>query len=141
MTSIFIFDTCVYIPWIRQGKLREFADQNSEKDVCLSVIVAQELYAGAKDPFTKRVLGHFYSVFKKDNALITPEESDWIACGEILSDLGKKYGYDLIKKSRMVNDVLIALSCKKIDATLLTFNQKDFKIIQEFVKFHFISPD
>ncbi len=141
MSNIVLFDTCIYIPLIRQGKLLEFANQNSEKDVYLSVIVAQELYAGVQDPFTKRALHHFYSVFKKHNFLITPSEQEWVFCGEILSEVGKQYGFEIIKKSRLVNDVLIALSCKRIDATLITSNLKDFKIIQDFVKFQFTSPD
>ncbi len=67
-----------------------------------------------------------------------PAEKDWFECGSILSQIGKKYGYESIKKGRLVNDVLIALSCKNAGATLITSNHKDFQLIHKFVSFQMI---
>ena len=132
--SRILFDTCVYVPWIRDGRLAEFADNNPEKHVFLSVVVAQELYAGAKDPFTQKALHQFFSVFQKRNSLITPSTEEWLLCGGILSKISQRYGFETTKKSRLVNDVLIAMSCRRVDATLITSNLKDFRLIQEFLK-------
>lgn len=40
-----------------------------------------------------------------------------------------------------MNDVLIALSCRQIDAALLTANIGDFRMISAFVDFEILSPE
>jgi predicted nucleic acid-binding protein len=41
------------------------------------------------------------------------------------------------KKIALINDALIALSCREIGATLVTLNFEDFELIRGFVRFRF----
>ena len=133
-----VIDTSVYIPLLRDGKAPGTVLTAHGSMVYLSSVVAQELFAGAVDRHTMKALGEFWETFEKNDRIITPEENDWMEAGKLLSKIGQKYGFESIKKGRLVNDVLITLSCRKSDSTLITANHKDFKVINEFVKFQFI---
>ena len=41
------------------------------------------------------------------------------------------------EKVVLINDALIALSCRDIGATLVTLNLEDFELIRGFVRFRF----
>lgn len=133
-----VFDTSIYIPLLRSGKRPGSIIDSAASLLYLSAVVAQELYAGAIDQYTIRALDELYEVFARNDRLIAPSAEDWKVCGSVLSQVGRKHGFESIKKGRLVNDVLIALSCKNAGATLLTSNHKDFQIIHEFVKFKFL---
>lgn len=134
-----ILDTSVYIPMLRSGKGPGSVIDAVDSVIYLSAVVMQELYAGAVDGNTLDFLNDLCVTFQKNGRIITPCKEDWFAAGSILSRMGQKHGFETIKKGRLVNDVLIAISCGKIDAVLLTQNRKDFQRIQEFLKFDFIS--
>ena len=55
--------------------------------------------------------------------------------GRIVAELGSKYGFEDIFLARITNDILIALSARKIGAVVVTHNTKDFLKIKEFVDF------
>lgn len=133
-----VLDTSIYIPLLRNGKRPGNIIDSAASLIYLSVVVAQELYAGAVDQYTIRALDELYNVFARNDRLIIPSSEDWRVCGSVLSQIGRKHGFESIKKGRLVNDGLIALSCKNAGATLLTLNHKDFQIIHEFVKFKFL---
>lgn len=133
-----ILDTSIYIPMLRHGKMPGNVIDSAGSIIYLSSVVMQELYAGAVDQYTMSALDEFFHVFDKNNRLVTPSKNDWVFCGKVLSQIGKRHGFESIKKGRLVNDVLIALSCKMADASLLTANHKDFRLIHEFVKFQFL---
>ncbi|MBI4224501.1 MAG: PIN domain-containing protein [Deltaproteobacteria bacterium] len=133
-----VLDTSVYIPLLRQGRQPGSIIQTRGSTLYLSVVVAQELYAGAGDMRTQKALDRLFHVFKKNARLIVPREEEWIECGVVLAKIGKKYGFESVKKGRLVNDVLIALSCRQAGAVLLTANHKDFQIIHSFLKFQFM---
>lgn len=133
-----VLDTSVYIPLLRQGKQPGSIIQTRGSLLYLSAIVAQELYAGAGDKQTQKALDQLCHVFQKNNRLIVPTGEDWIECGVLLAKIGKKYGFESIKRGRLVNDVLIAFSCRQAGAILLTTNHKDFQIIRSFLTFQFM---
>lgn len=133
-----LFDTSVYIPLLKDGKAPGSILETQGSILYLSSVVAQELYAGAGDAATSKALDQLCYVFKKNGRLCSPTAENWIQCGRLLSQIGKKFGYESIKKGRLVNDVLISLSCKQIGATLLTTNHKDFQLIRQFLPFQFI---
>lgn len=133
-----LLDTSVYIPLLQQGKQPGEIIQTKGSILYLSAVVAQELYAGAGDAPTKKALDQLTQTFQRHDRLIVPTAADWVDGGMVLAKIGKKYGYESIKKGRLVNDVLISLNCKAAGAILLTTNHKDFQIIHAFVSFQFI---
>jgi predicted nucleic acid-binding protein len=49
--------------------------------------------------------------------------------------LQQRHGYDLRKRWRLVNDCLIAMSSRQIEATVLTRNERGFRAIQRVTPF------
>lgn len=133
-----VLDTSIYIPLLRSGKAPGSILGTYGATLYLSVVVAEELYAGAGDLHTIKVLDELYETFEDNDRLLVPARDDWKSCGVVLSQIGRRHGFESIKKGRLVNDVLIALSCRSANAVLITANQKDFGIIHDFVKFQFL---
>ena len=131
-----LLDTSVYIPYINQGIEHPILELRKKAPLLyMSAVVMEELYAGAMDRISNRLLDRIFSTFDKVDRMITPDGSDWQKAGKILAKMGKKYGFEEIHLSRLLNDILIALSARKIGATIFTRNQKDYLRIKEFVDF------
>ncbi|MBI5300365.1 MAG: PIN domain-containing protein [Deltaproteobacteria bacterium] len=134
-----VIDTSVYINFFRgKNTIGSVLDSEKMTVYCTSVIIA-ELLAGAFSTKEREVILKMRQHFKNDLRLVTPTEEDWFWCGYTLSQIGKKHGFEQIKKSRLINDCLIALACKNLGATLLTENNKDFGLIRRFIDFQCIS--
>ncbi|MDO8644412.1 MAG: hypothetical protein Q7S00_05545, partial [bacterium] len=78
-----LLDTSIYIPLLRQGKMPGTLLDTPDSTLYLSVIVAQELLAGAGDLKTSRTLEDLFRSFEKHRRLITPSGEDWFLCGNI----------------------------------------------------------
>lgn len=101
--------------------------------LCMSAVVIEELYAGAFDKVSIKLLDRMYKTFETVGWFIVPDSSDWQRAGKIIAKLGKKYGFEDIFLTRITNDVLISLSARRIGAIVVTSNIKDFLKINEFV--------
>ncbi len=60
-----LLDTSLYVPFFRKGAGLDQIFGNTIDSIYLSVVVVEELYAGATDPFTLKKLDFFYRVLKK----------------------------------------------------------------------------
>lgn len=97
----------------------------------LSAVVLEELYAGA-DATERKGLKKMERDFTRANRLLTPELGDWTRTGHLLAQLGAKYGYEQIGRSRLTNDALLAISAARQGFVLVTANARDFARIAEF---------
>lgn len=132
-----IFDSSVYIASLRKGDDSIFAERRVDVEgqpqlVYLSVVVLQELNAGAVDKTVKKLLAKLERGFQNSNRLLVPNLSDWSSTGRILSQIGQKHGFERVKRSRLTNDCLIATSASRLGLTIATLNVRDFQIISEF---------
>ena len=137
-----VFDTSVYISAFRQGDaaildLRRAtrADDGRSQPLWLSAVVLAELLIGAGDKKARRLLLQTEKEFARINRILVPSQSDWRLTGEVLSLVGKKYGYERVGRARMTNDAMISMSAARNGFMLLTRNPKDFKRIAEFRPF------
>ena len=136
-----LLDTSLFIPLLRQGKhLEEILKLTRGEVFCLSSIVAQELYSGARDKRFLWQMDKLYYRFQKARRLIVPNSLDWRLAGLALSRLGNRYGYQKIRVATLVNDALIAASCRREGILLLTLNEKDFRLLQEEIHFEYRVP-
>lgn len=132
-----ICDTSIYIPFINQGIAHPAVfNETSAPLLYMSSVVVSELYAGAHDSQSIKLLDKLYHVFQNVGRLIVPNDNDWHQTGGIIAKSRKKYGYDSTYLSRLQNDILIACSARRIGAFVLTKNEKDFVRIREFLDFH-----
>ena len=131
-----VLDTSIYIPFINQGIAHPTIEIHQGRPlIYMSAVVMEELYAGALDLSSVKLLDKMHDTFSGMSRLITPDASDWQKTGKVVAHLGKKYGFEKMFLSRITNDILIAATARKIGAFVVTNNQKDFLRIQEYIDF------
>lgn len=95
----------------------------------------EELFVGAMTGKLIKLLEKFERDFQKANRLLVPNLNDWTTGGKILSLVGRQYGFEEVKKARMTNDCLIAMSVARNGLTVLTHNADDSRMIAKFRSF------
>jgi predicted nucleic acid-binding protein len=130
--SLITFDTSVIIAY----KVTELP-----QNFVLSAVVIAELTASASDDSTRKVYEAMRRELQKDYALIIPNDDDWLTASRILFWLTqgrkKKAGGKTPKliagaSRRMFLDALIAVSARRVEATVVTNDWDDFKAIQYY---------
>lgn len=131
-----LLDTSVYIPFINEGITHPVLDLELGRPlIYMSAVVIEELYAGASDSKSIKLLDRLYKAFESAGRLVVPNGGDWKTAGSIISKLRVKYGFERNYLATVKNDMLIAISSKQIGAYVVTNNIKDFVRIKEFFKF------
>jgi predicted nucleic acid-binding protein len=92
-------------------------------------VVVQELLLGCTHDWAVKRVHAFYKPFERVNRIINPTYHDWEEAGIVGLRIAKKYPSLKSKRFALINDILIALCCRQIGATLITQNRKDFQII------------
>lgn len=127
-----MFDTNIYISWIREQKYGDLMlKQGTVKYI--SVIVLMELWAGARTKQASRLMETLQRPYLKAGRVIPMTLKNYIAAGQIISDLPLSYK-NMIKKSDFINDIQIALTAASIGAVFYTNNEAHFKIIKSMLK-------
>ena len=128
-----LFDTSVYIYYLRLGDYSILQTRRllSGSTLWLSAVALEELYVGA-DAKSRKVLSRLEKDFDSTGRLLVPNLSDWTKTGNMLAQIGEKYGYDKIGKARLTNDALMGASASRKGITVVTKNARDFQLISEF---------
>jgi predicted nucleic acid-binding protein len=131
-----LLDTSTYISALRRGHeatlaLRCFA---SGAPIWLSAIVLEELYAGTNDR-DRQVMERIERHFDGANRVLVPNLNDWTQAGKMFAQLASKYDYEIIGRSRLVNDALIAMSAGRMGIRVVTAKARDFARLAEFRAF------
>jgi predicted nucleic acid-binding protein len=140
MPAKYIFDTNIYIRCMLE---RDFALQHAERyarqvpATFFSSVVAQELIVGCTDELAVRRVQNFFQPFERARRIVNPTYEDWKDAGFIVVKIPLKRPDLKNKKIALINDALIALSCRRVGATLITLNIQDFEIIRGFLRFSF----
>ena len=112
-------DTNVLIDWLNEGRHRDvlFAPGVLKH---LSAVVLLELEAGAFAPADQRLVAQLVKNFERAGRIVVPSAADYAEGGRLLRRLQAEHGYRLSKAHSLTNDVLIALSARRIGAAVLT---------------------
>ena len=136
-----IFDTSVYINALRRRDLSVFSqtriadEEGGNEPLYLSAVVLEELYVGAVNYKLKKLLAKYENNFGSINRLLVPNQADWTIGRRILSHIGRKHGFEMVRRARMTNDCLIAMTAARHGLTVITHNAADFRVINEFRPF------
>ena len=137
-----LFDSSIYITAFRQGEASILemrracrSSDDSSAPLWLSAVVLSELLVGASEKRARQQLLETEREFLKLNRLLVPGQRDWSLAGQVLAQVGAKYGYDQVGRARLTNDALIAMSAARNGFIVLTKNASDFKKIAEFRPF------
>lgn len=100
--------------------------EGSGDEVGISSIVLSELLIGVEPQDRARLVACVTAGIDSE-AVVTPSHADWISAGDALRELG---GGQATKGRSFWNDLLIAASCLRVGATLVTRNADDFRRIR-----------
>jgi predicted nucleic acid-binding protein len=143
--SKFAIDTNVYVESVRSTKaaegLKQFLASNLPRTYLLAVVV-QELRAGARTEEQVEALEvGVFRPFDRRSRVIRPSTGAFKESGRILAGLALRDGVDLSKaKGSLVNDTLIAASCREAGITLLTRDSDYERIARHSRGFRHIAP-
>lgn len=101
----------------------------------LSAVVMQELAAGAGTTEAARDLQQgVFEPFERRRRVFAPSASAFVESGRVLAAVAAREGWQLVDKNpSLLNDALIAASCREQGITLVT-KDGDFKRLAPFVK-------
>ncbi len=101
----------------------------------LSAVVAYELHVNARDNRTRGLVQEFIRPMERTGRVISPAFEDWVEASRVVTAIAEKDRGWRSKLPALLNDVLIALCARKIGATLLTYNRRDFRLIHRHKDF------
>jgi predicted nucleic acid-binding protein len=108
----------------------------------LSAVVMQELAAGARTAQAARdVQRGVFAPFERRRRVFAPSTAAFVASGRVLAAVAAREGWRLLDENpSLLNDALIAASCREEGITLIT-KDGDFERLSPFVKgFHYAAP-
>lgn len=115
----------------------------------LSAVVLQELAAGASDGAELRSWGAIRDRSEYAGRLLVPDGEDWFQAGRVLNSLlrglpsvrrGRIPAIDRGEQQRLVRDVLIARSARRVNAPVVTYNAADFEKIRHYCNVRVMEP-
>jgi predicted nucleic acid-binding protein len=141
----YVLDTPLYVRAFRSqegaAELEEYF-KDFTLNTYLSSVVLHELLVGARTVEKARQIQEaLLGPLVRAGRVITPSHSAWEQAGLAISAMARKEGRDLksVPKS-LVNDVLLAASCRESGMILITENVVDFELIRRYLKHDQIPP-
>jgi predicted nucleic acid-binding protein len=96
----------------------------------LAAVVAYELRVNALDRPTRRLVEEMTHPMERTGRLVAPTFADWLDASEVVTTIEQKDRSWRSKLPTLLNDVLIALSARRIGATVITYNAQNFRLIR-----------
>jgi predicted nucleic acid-binding protein len=132
----YIADTNVYIMAANDAEFRQrFASFiRDHGPLLVSAIVLGEYLIGIADVAKHQAV---VTAMRAGTELVAPIAEDWLTAGSVISRLG---GGSATKGRSFWNDALLAAQCSRLRATLITWNEKDFRRLAAHTRVRAISP-
>ena len=108
----------------------------------LSAVVIQELAAGARTPQAAREVERgVFEPFERRRRVFAPSSAAFAESGRVIATVAAREGWQLLDDNpSLLNDALIAVSCREQGITLIT-RDGDFKRLSPLVRgFHYAAP-
>lgn len=141
----YAFDTNVFIDAFRdetaEAAMLTFLERGLPFTF-LNAVVMQELAAGARTATRARTLERLVFVpFERRGRVFAPSSKAFVESGRLLASVAGREGWDAVHNTpSLLNDALIATSCRERGITLIT-KDGDFSRFRPFLKnWQFASP-
>jgi predicted nucleic acid-binding protein len=108
----------------------------------LSSVVLHELLVGATNAAKRREIGEAVAEpFRRTRRMFTPSADAWETAADAIAVMARREKRELrsLPKS-LVNDYLLAASCRESRIVLVTHNSADFDYIRRYIKVQFAAP-
>jgi predicted nucleic acid-binding protein len=137
VAELYALDTNVYIRALRVREsmvaLRSFLLRTGTR-MRMNAVVAQVLRAGAVTPAHENAVNDLLSAYSQRDRVIVPSFVAHVEAGRVLASLHKSEGVQLSRAGSLVNDVLLATSCREAGVCLVTENVIDFAATQRHLR-------
>lgn len=133
-----LLDTNVYLFAMKSDSGADFFERRFLPltfQTVLSSVVVEELYAGALDAGAVRLVERYVGALERTGRVVTPTFQDWKKAGKLVAQITRKEPGRKSKVQQMLNDLLLALSARRIGADLFTYNGDDFELIRRHTPF------
>ena len=129
MPELFAVDTNLYIGALRDPAvalaLRRFLVHAGPR-IRLHAVVVLELRAGARTLQHRAAVTALLSAYTRRERFVTPSFEAYEQAGRVIADLAEKERFDAHATPSIVQDILLATSCREAGVTLVTANHADF---------------
>jgi predicted nucleic acid-binding protein len=145
VAELYALDANVYIRALRDrdrlSLLKRFLIRSGMR-VRVNAVVALELQAGARTPSQERAVSDLVESYVARNRVIVPSFEAYRQGGRVLAALAVREGMDTSRSGSLVNDVMIATSCREAGIKLITENVEHFAAVQRHLRgFRFAEAD
>lgn len=141
----YAIDTNLYVRAFRDAgeatALDQFMTRNAPRCYLHSVVL-HELLVGALSPDrTGEIEAEIAEPLARRRRIVTPSHRSWSTAGKAVARLAARKRLDLRSlPCSFVHDALIAASCAEAGVTLVTDNERDFRRLQDEIRFEFAAP-
>ena len=129
----YLLDTNVYLHASRSAATREQFRTSFIPllpATYLSAVVAYELMVDAADRRSRTYVEDFIRPLERTGRLVTPTFDDWVEASALVTAIELRDKRWRSKLPALLNDILIALSARRVGAMILTRNRDDFLLIR-----------
>jgi predicted nucleic acid-binding protein len=123
VAELYALDANVYIRALRDrdrlSLLKRFLIRSGMR-VRVNAVVALELQAGARTPSQERAVSDLVESYVARHRVIVPSFEAYRQGGRVLAALAVREGMDTSRSGSLVNDVMIATSCREAGIKLIT---------------------
>ena len=137
MAETYALDANVYIRALRDRdglvRLKRFLVRMGLR-VRVNAVVALELQAGARTRQHERAVSDLLSSYVQRDRVIVPSFEAYAQGGRVLAELAVREGIDVSRAGSLVNDVIIATSCREAGVKLITANVQHFAAVQRHLR-------
>lgn len=97
----------------------------------LSSVVRAELIQGAKGDLGRARIARATRQLERARRVVAPTHEDWVAAGTIQGRIWDDN--PSLRTKRLLNDILIACSARRVGAIVVSENKQDFELIGEYL--------
>ena len=129
----YLLDTNVYLDAARSASRRDqfrAAFFPLLPATYLSAVVAYELVVNAADRGSRAYVEDFIRPLERTGRIVTPAFDDWVEAAALVTAIELRDRSWRSKLPALLNDILIALSARRVGAMVLTRNRDDFLLIR-----------
>jgi predicted nucleic acid-binding protein len=131
----FLLDTSVYLEVLLDAAVEERLREPLQEiapDLFLSSVVRAELTQGARGRAGRALVDRLARPFERIGRVVAPDHGDWVRASTIQSRIWD--AHPGLRTKRLLHDLLIACTAHKIGATLVTENERDFAVIDRWLR-------
>jgi predicted nucleic acid-binding protein len=141
----YALDTNLYIRAIREAvaaaELQTFYSAFAPATYLSSVVLHELLVGAASVAKSREIRKAVAEPFRRTRRLFTPSADAWEAAADAIAAMTRREKRELrsLPKS-LINDYLLAASCRESGMVLVTHNMADFEEIRRYIKVQFTAP-